>query len=144
MSSRPSLKNIFNASNALTLQTSLKLKFYTVSRQIFKTVYKGRLRDVESVNYLQEWFHTRSQDRSPRSFIKDSLGTFIASILQEWSQTRSQDWSFRPFVMDRFRTSKALTLEMSSIVASNRFSIWVFNDIYIYIYKEPLQDILKA
>ena len=79
MSSRPSLKNVFNASKALTLQTSLKLEFYTVSRQIFKTVYKGRLRDVESVNYLQELFHTRSQDRSPRS--KDSLGTFIASIL---------------------------------------------------------------
>ena len=51
MSSRLSLKNVFKASKALTLQTSWKLEFYTVSRQVFKTVYKRRLRDVESVNY---------------------------------------------------------------------------------------------
>ena len=50
-SSRLSLKNVFKASKAFTLQTSWKLEFYTVSRQVFKTVYKRRLRDVESVNY---------------------------------------------------------------------------------------------
>ena len=51
MSSRLSLKNVFKASKVSNLQTSWKLEFYTVSRQVFKTVYKKRLRDVESVNY---------------------------------------------------------------------------------------------
>ena len=65
MPSRLSLKNVFKASKALTVQTSWKLEFYMVLRQVFKTVYKRRLHDVESVNYRSSArLHAGLQDTS--------------------------------------------------------------------------------
>ena len=132
MSSRLSLKNVFKASKALTRQTSWKLEFYTVSRQVFKTVYKRRLRDFESVNYRCVFNNGLTHDPKIGLEIiyKGRLrDVYIVNSSSMVLNTFSR-WIFKPICNGRFRASEALTLEMSSTVSLNRFSRWVFNAIH--------------